>query len=72
MHVFVSVVVAVPLSSFYPYGTDTSDSTVGPTDDGGAALSLSQSFIFFGISYDLIYVSDDSCPINSKRSQQPW
>ena len=52
--------VAVPLSSFYPFGTSYNDSTVGPTLDGNAALSLSQSFVYFGVSYDLLYVSDYS------------
>ena len=50
--------VAVPLSSFYPFGTSYNDSTIGPTLDGGAPLYLSQSFVYFNASYDLIYVSD--------------
>ena len=49
---------AVPLGSFYPFGPSYNDSTVGPTLDDGAALTLSQSFVFFGVSYDVIFVSD--------------
>ena len=50
--------VAVPLSSFYPFGTSYNDSTVRQTLDGGAPLNLSQSFVYFGVSYNLVYVSD--------------
>ena len=48
---------AVQLSSFYPYGT-LYDSNIGPTDDVSLPLSLSQPFVFFGVSYSRIYVSD--------------
>ena len=48
---------AVPLSSFYSYGT-LHDSSLGPTDDRSGELSLSQPFVFFGVNYSLIYVSD--------------
>ena len=48
---------AVPLSSFYPYGT-LNDSNLGPNDDRFGRLNLSQPFVFFGVSYSRIYVSD--------------
>ena len=48
---------AVPLSSFYPYGT-LHDSNLGPNDDSSGQLDLSQPFVFFGVSYSQIYVSD--------------
>ena len=50
-------VMAVPLSSFYPYGT-LYDSNLGPTDDDSGVLDLAQPFVYFGVSYSLIYVSD--------------
>ena len=48
---------AVPLSGFYPYGT-LYDYNIGPVIDGSGGLNLSQPFVFFGVSYYLIYVSD--------------
>ena len=48
---------AVPLSSFYPYGT-LHDSNLGPNDDSAGQLNLSQPFVFFGVNYSVIYVSD--------------
>ena len=48
---------AVPLSSFYPYGA-LYDSNIGPVVDGSGELNFSQPFVFFGVSYYLIYVSD--------------
>ena len=56
-HILYFAVRAVPLDSFYPYGASYDDSVVGPTLDGSAPLYLSHSFIYFGVSYDLIYVS---------------
>ena len=48
---------AVPLSSFYSYGT-LNDSNLGPNDDSSGRLNFSQPFVFFGVSYSRIYVSD--------------
>ena len=48
---------AVPLSSFYSYGA-LHDSNLGQVDDSSGQLNLSQPFVFFGVSYSVIYVSD--------------
>ena len=50
-------VMAVPQSSFYPYGT-LYDSNLGPFDGITGRLYLSQPFVFFGVNYSMIYVSD--------------
>ena len=47
---------AVPISSFYPYGT-AHDSNLVQTVDKTGQLNLSQPFVFFGVSYSRIYVS---------------
>ena len=48
---------AVPLSSFYPYET-VRDTNLGPSDDISGQLNLSQPFVFFGVNYSVVYVSD--------------
>ena len=47
----------VPLESFYPFGEINSDSLLGPTDDGYAELSMTESFTLFDVAYSVIYVS---------------
>ena len=50
--------IAVPLSSFYSYGSEANDTRLSPTDDGSSsAISLPASFQFFGSYYSTIYVS---------------
>ena len=49
---------AVPLSSFYSYGSAAGDSVLPPTDDGSSpAITLPAPFLFFGANYYTIYVS---------------
>ena len=49
---------AVPLSSFYSYGSAAGDSVLPPTDDGSSlAITLPAPFRFFNTSYTTIYVS---------------
>ena len=48
---------AVPLSSFYPYGT-LYDSNLGPNYNSLGQINLAQPFVFFGVNYSVIYVSD--------------
>ena len=48
---------AVPMSSFYPYGPSYNDSLALQNDDNSTTLYLSQSFFYFGVNYDRIYVS---------------
>eukprot|EP00731_Ephydatia_muelleri_P016469 Em0009g893a len=48
--------IAVPLSSFYSYGSEANDTRLSPTDDGSSsAISLPASFQFFGSYYSTIY-----------------
>ena len=50
---------AVPQSSFYDYGAlAPHDSNLGRVDDSSGRLNLLQPFVFFGVSYSVIYVSD--------------
>ena len=49
---------AVPLSSFYSYGSAAGDIALPPTDDGSSpAITLPTPFNFFGTKYATIYVS---------------
>lgn len=53
-----SNVSAIPLSQFYPFGTDTGDRTVGPTDDGSSEIiSLKRVFPFYESDHFTIVVS---------------
>ena len=49
---------AVPVSSFYSYGSAAGDSVLPPTDDGSSpAITLPAPFLFFTTYYTTIYVS---------------
>ena len=49
---------AIPLSSFYSYGSAAGDSKLPTTDDGSSgAISLPSPFLFFGASCTSLYVS---------------
>ena len=49
---------AIPLSSFYSYGSAAGDNRLPTTDDGSSTVvSLPSSFLFFGTSYTTLYVS---------------
>ena len=49
---------AIPLSSFYPYGSAAGDYLLPPNDDGSSsAISLPTPYLYFGTSYTSIYVS---------------
>ncbi|KAL5503443.1 hypothetical protein EMCRGX_G010395 [Ephydatia muelleri] len=46
----------VPLSSFYPYGPTTSDSLLGPTDDGfSPPITTLSAFSYFGSPYTAVF-----------------
>jgi len=47
----------IPLSDFYPFGSNTNDFMVGPTLDGNILTILDQGFPFFNREYSLVYVS---------------
>ena len=49
--------VGIPLSSFYSYGSDYNDSSLGASDDGSSVVVLPSPFMFFGRSYSSLYVS---------------
>ena len=50
--------IAVPLSSFYSYGSAVGDSVLPPTDDGSSpAITLPAPFRFYGTNYTTIFVS---------------
>ena len=56
---------AIPLSSFYPFGSSAGDTGLGPIDDGSsAAISLPTSVSFYGTSYTSIFVSSFSACMN--------
>ena len=49
---------AIPLSSFYSYGSEHGDSVLPPSDDGtSSAISLPTAFLFYGTSFTNIFVS---------------
>ena len=49
---------AVPLSSFYSYGSAAGDTALPPNDDDSSpAITLPTPFMFFGTKYDTVYVS---------------
>ena len=49
---------AIPLSSFYSYGSAAGDSRLPTSDDGSSgAISLPSPFLFFGAAYTSLYVS---------------
>ena len=51
---------AIPLSSFYSYGSAAGDSRLPTTDDGSSgAILLPSPFLFFGTSQTKLYVSFD-------------
>ena len=48
---------AIPLASFYPYGTSAGDNTLPRNDDGASPqISISTSFNFFARSPTSLYV----------------
>ena len=50
----------IPLSSFYPYGPTTSDSLLGPTDDGfSPPITTPSAFRYFGSPYSSLCKSID-------------
>ena len=54
----VSSGIAVPLSSFYSYGSAAGDSVLPPNDDGSSpAITLPAPFRFYGANYSTIFVS---------------
>ena len=56
--IFAPLGTAVPLSSFYAYGTAVGDSVVDRNDDSfSPPISLLSSFPFFGKSYGTLFVS---------------
>ena len=53
-----SLVTAVPLSSFYPYGSANGDSTLGAFDDViSPSIATSVPFYFYGNAFSNLYVS---------------
>ena len=58
--IFTPLGAAIPLSSFYSYGSAAGDSSLPTTDDGSSnAISLPSPFLFFGTAYTSLYVSFD-------------
>lgn len=50
--------VGLPLSDFYPYGSEAGDAELAPNDDGSSpAISLSSPFPFFDSLQETVYVS---------------
>ena len=49
---------AIPLSSFYSYGSAVGDTLLPTSDDGSSsAIQLPAPFLFFGSAYTTIFVS---------------
>ena len=49
---------AVPLSSFYSYGSAAGDSALPPTDDGSSPpITLPSPFRLYGTNNSIVYVS---------------
>ena len=57
---------AIPLSSFYSYGSGVGDAALPPNDDGSSsAIPLpSPPFLYFGTSYTSIFVSLRTCDVS--------
>ena len=53
----VAQVGAVPLSTFYTFGSGAGDSALGPNDDGSSPQISIQSFPFFGRTVTSLWVS---------------
>lgn len=52
----------VPVSDFFPFGTDTGDLRTERSDDGGSGkVNLTVMFPFFGKRHDKLYVSTLAC-----------
>ena len=50
-------VAGVPLSNFYTYGKSNGDSTLRETREGSVGVYLSEDFVLYNSSYNLLYVS---------------
>ena len=49
---------AVPLAEFYPFGSEAGDEALRRNDDGSSpAVTVPYPFIFFGYSFQSIFVS---------------
>ena len=49
---------AVPLAEFYPFGSEAGDEALLRNDDGSSpAITVPYPFIFFGYSFQNIFVS---------------
>ena len=48
---------AIPLSSFYSYGSAAGDTLLSPNDDSSSTIQLPSPFLFFGTPYSSIFVS---------------
>ena len=52
------LVKAVPLASFYTFGSSTGDTILNRTDDGySSQISMSTAFPYFGANPNSVYVS---------------
>ena len=52
------LVEAVPLASFYTFGSSAGDTSLPRNDDGYSSLiSLSTAFPYFGTNHNAVYVS---------------
>ena len=50
--------IAIPLSSFYSYGSAAGDMLLPPNDDSASsAIVLPTPFLFFGANYSTVFVS---------------
>ena len=50
--------IAIPLSSFYSYGSAAGDTLLPPSDDSASsAIVLPTPFLFFGANYSTVFVS---------------
>ena len=50
--------IAIPLSSFYSYGSAAGDTLLPPNDDSASsAIVLPTPFLFFGANYSTVFVS---------------
>ena len=55
--VVLKLVGAVPLASFYTFGSSAGDTTLHRNDDGSSSLiSLSTAFPYFGTNHRAVYV----------------
>ena len=63
MVLFVTSGAGVQLNSIYPYGSGSGDAALGAVDDAISPvipLAPGISFIFYGISYSTLYVSNSA------------